>query len=91
MTHTSMFMALVILGLSGAAHAGGRSAAEQADKVIARLDGDRDGKLSAKEVEPAAKLARHFAIIDEDRDGFVTRAELVAALERLRARGGAGR
>jgi Ca2+-binding EF-hand superfamily protein len=60
--------------------------AAKVDKVFARLDADRDGRISRPEAEKGNRLANHFDKIDADRDGFVTRGELSAAIERARAR-----
>jgi Ca2+-binding EF-hand superfamily protein len=60
--------------------------AARVDKVFARLDADRDGRISRPEAEKGKRIANHFDKIDADRDGYVTRGELTAAIERLRAR-----
>ena len=54
-------------------------AAKQIDKVFARLDNDKDGKISKSEASKGRRLSKHFDAIDTNHDGFVTRAELAAA------------
>src|SRR4051812_39839348 len=54
--------------------------AKRIDHVFARLDHDKDGKISKSEASQGPRLSRHFDAIDTDHDGFVTRAELAAAL-----------
>lgn len=47
------------------------------DAKFAKTDGNGDGKLSRAEVEAGMPhLAKAFAFHDEDRDGFLTRADL---------------
>jgi Ca2+-binding EF-hand superfamily protein len=49
----------------------------KSDARFTAADLNRDGKLSRVEVEAAMpRLARAFAFLDEDRDGFLTRADL---------------
>lgn len=51
--------------------------AKRFDEHFAAADLNRDGKLSKIEVEEKMpRLARSFAFYDEDRDGFLTRADL---------------
>jgi Ca2+-binding EF-hand superfamily protein len=59
---------------------------QQVDRVFARLDADHDGRISRPEAERAGRLANHFDKVDRDRDGYVTRGELAAAIERRRER-----
>lgn len=50
---------------------------EMFDAKFAKADSNGDGKLSRAEVEAGMPhLARSFAFHDEDRDGFLTRADL---------------
>jgi Ca2+-binding EF-hand superfamily protein len=55
--------------------------AEHIDKVFARLDTDKDGRISQAEAAKGKRLAKHFDKIDADHDGFVSRAELNAAMQ----------
>lgn len=50
---------------------------------LARLDADRDGRLSRAEAANS-RLAPKFDQIDANRDGFVDRAEMRAAFQRMR-------
>ena len=51
--------------------------AKRFDEHFAAADLNRDGKLSKIEVEEKMpRLARSFAFYDEDRDGFLTKADL---------------
>jgi len=45
--------------------------------MIARMDTDKDGKLSKSEVK--GRLLESFATIDTDEDGFITEEELEKA------------
>jgi Ca2+-binding EF-hand superfamily protein len=53
--------------------------AKRIDTVFARLDTDKDGKISKAEASKGPRLSKHFDAVDTDHDGFVTRAELTAA------------
>jgi hypothetical protein len=57
-------------------------------RIMARLDTDRDDRISRTEAEPAKRLVAHFDAIDADHDGFLSRAEISAALANARARRG---
>ncbi len=52
-----------------------------AGRLLERLDGDRDGRLSEREVATGL-LPEPFRALDTDRDGFAGRPELEAAHER---------
>jgi Ca2+-binding EF-hand superfamily protein len=54
--------------------------AKHVDAVFARLDTDKDGKISKGEASKGPRLSKHFDEVDADHDGFVTRAELSAAM-----------
>lgn len=56
--------------------------ARRVDAVLARLDADKDGRISRAEAAKGPRLSRNFDKVDADRDGYVSRAELTAALER---------
>ncbi len=51
---------------------------------MARLDTDRDARISRKEAEPAERLAVHFDEIDADDDGC-PRDEIGTALASARS------
>jgi len=53
---------------------------EHVDDVFARLDTDKDGKISKDEASKGPRLSKHFDTIDADHDGFVTKAELGTAI-----------
>ena len=51
--------------------------AKRFDEKFAAADLNHDGKLSKLEVgEGMPRLASSFAFLDEDRDGFLTKADL---------------
>jgi|SRR3954464_4537860 Ca2+-binding EF-hand superfamily protein len=87
--HSSLLAAVTLLaGLAAPAFAGGDHAqlteaqiAERLDKVFARLDTDKDGRISQAEAAKGKRLAKHFDKVDADHDGFVSRAELNAAMQ----------
>jgi Ca2+-binding EF-hand superfamily protein len=56
--------------------------AKRVDDVFARLDADKDGRLSRAEAAKGKRLAKHFDKIDADHDGFVSRTELDTAIHR---------
>lgn len=56
--------------------------AKRVDAVFARLDADKDGRISRAEATKGPRLSRNFDKVDADRDGYVSRAELSAALAR---------
>jgi hypothetical protein len=56
--------------------------ARRVDAAFAKLDADKDGRISRAEAAKGPRLSRKFDKIDADHDGYVTRAELSAALER---------
>lgn len=63
------------------------------DEMRAKLlaaDTDHDGKWSRAEWTAAGRRERGFAFMDTDRDGYLTPAELMAGMQRLRAMGGRG-
>ena len=64
------------------AFAGGAATpAERTGKIMARFDTDHDGRISRQEAQAAPRLAAHFDKIDADKDGYLTPAELTAAIE----------
>jgi Ca2+-binding EF-hand superfamily protein len=78
---------LLVPTLAFAEKGGGkRSPAELADRVMKRLDTNKDGRISRDEAKAGPRIEKHFDRIDADRDGFVAKAELVSALEKLQKR-----
>ena len=47
--------------------------------MFAKLDTNKDGKISREEAAAAPRLAEHFDAIDTNHDGFVTPDEMKAA------------
>jgi Ca2+-binding EF-hand superfamily protein len=60
--------------------------AQRVDNAFAKLDADKDGRISRAEAAKGPRLSRNFDKIDADHDGYVSRAELSTALERLAQR-----
>ncbi len=57
-----------------------KKAAERFEQRFTQADGNRDGRLSRAEYEAAwPGKTKMFAFLDEDRDGYVTRADLAPA------------
>jgi EF hand len=67
-----------------AAPAPAQSAAGQ--RLMA-ADADKDGKWSKDEWLAAGRKEMGFNLIDADKDGFVSRAELAEGMKRMRAMG----
>ena len=60
-----------------------------AERMIDRLDSDKDGKLSAAEMQGARLATRMFERLDADNDGALSEAEIAAAKDRMaEGRGG---
>ncbi len=51
------------------------------DRHMARMDTDRDGKISRAEAASHPKLAKNFDRIDTNGDGYLSKEELTAAHE----------
>ncbi len=58
-------------------------ATEMAGRMVADLDADADGKLSAAEMAARPVPARMFDRIDTDQDGAISKAEAQAAADRM--------
>jgi len=54
--------------------------AQHVDDVLARLDTDKDGRISKDEASKGPRLSKHFDEVDADHDGFITKAELSTAM-----------
>jgi Ca2+-binding EF-hand superfamily protein len=65
---------------------GKRDPAKMAERIMSRLDANKDGRLSRDEAKSGPRMEKIFDRVDADRDGFVSKAELVAALEKLQKR-----
>lgn len=57
----------------------------RADKIIAKLDTNKDGKISKDEAKDS-RLAKRFDKIDKNSDGFITKDELTGKGRRRRRR-----
>jgi hypothetical protein len=51
---------------------------DRADALMAKLDADKDGKISRDEA--CGRILEHFERIDANHDGFIERDELVRAI-----------
>jgi EF hand len=56
------------------------------ERLIA-ADANKDGKWSKEEWLAAGRREMGFAMIDADKDGFVTQPELAEGMQRMRAMG----
>lgn len=56
--------------------------ARRVDEAFAKLDTDKDGRISKAEAAKGPKMAKVFDHVDADHDGSVSRAEMTAAVER---------
>jgi EF hand len=61
--------------------------AKRVDAVFAKLDADKDGRISRDEAAKGPRLSKTFDKVDADKDGYVSRAELSAAIEHRAKRG----
>jgi Ca2+-binding EF-hand superfamily protein len=58
--------------LSGAALADAAQNAKKVDEAFAKLDANKDGKISRDEAKNGPKISSHFDAIDTNKDGFIT-------------------
>lgn len=63
-------------------------AGDMAQKMIERMDTDKDGKLSAAEMPARQGGQRMFERLDTDKDGALSEAEIAAAKDRMAERRG---
>lgn len=76
--------AAALISAAGAAQAQMPAAAD----LIKAWDKDGDGAVSKEEWTAAGRPADRFAAVDADKDGKITVAELEAAMQAMRQRGG---
>ena len=53
---------------------------KRVDDAFAKLDTDKDGKISKAEAAKGPRLSKNFDQVDADHDGFVTKAEMTTAM-----------
>lgn len=63
---------------------------QQARDKLKAADTNKDGKWSRAEWLAAGRRDRGFTFMDSNRDGFLTPAELMAGMQKLRAMGFSG-
>ncbi|MFN4176536.1 EF-hand domain-containing protein [Phenylobacterium sp.] len=79
-----LVLAALLAGTAGAAAAQMPAPAD----VVKRWDTDGDGAVSKAEWVAAGRPAERFDIVDRDKDGKITAAELEAAFAAMRQRRG---
>lgn len=83
----------ILIGVAAFALTAGGMAIAQAPVALPMPLGDGDHVMPAKattRVEVSARVQQHFATLDANRDGFVTREEASAGKARMKAQHGAG-
>lgn len=84
---TGIFAAALLFGMNAQAQdkkgGKGRKGGRSPEKLIERLDVDKDGKLNLEEVSQAkrGKLAENFEAIDADANGLLDITELETHME----------
>ncbi|WP_276121495.1 EH domain-containing protein [Pararhizobium qamdonense] len=53
---------------------------EMIDKAFSGMDTNKDGKIDGEEAKANAILVTYFDALDTDKDGFLSKAEMDAAL-----------
>ena len=61
---------------------------QMAERMLTRLDSDKDGKLSLAEMQARRPADRMFDRLDADNDGALSEAEIAAAKDRMAERRG---
>lgn len=54
---------------------------DRGDATFKAMDADRDSRLTQNEVSGDPMLAQHFAALDRDSDGYLTKREYAAHLK----------
>ena len=82
--HTSaarwLLAAFLALGATAAVVAVEPGQRETVAELFARIDKNRDGKLSREETTLLPAIAERFATLDKDNDGFLTLDEFAAGV-----------
>jgi hypothetical protein len=79
-----LFLALALLATPALAQTA--PPASPRERLIA-ADANKDGKWSKEEWLAAGRREMGFAMIDADKDGFVTQPELMEGMKRMQAMG----
>jgi RND family efflux transporter MFP subunit len=77
-------------GGPGGGGPGGGDPAAIAEASIGRNDKDSDGKISKDEASGSQMLSQNFDTTDLNKDGFVDKSEMTAAIRKRMAQGGGG-
>jgi Ca2+-binding EF-hand superfamily protein len=71
--------ALSLVAVPAAAHEGGKGAGAGYERLVKRLDANKDGKLQVSELP--ARMATRFGAADTNKDGVITQDEFTAKRE----------
>ena len=65
----------------------GEKAAAMLQQKFEAADADHDGKLSPEEAKAGMpRVSEHFSETDTDKDGYVSRAEIISAMQAMKAK-----
>jgi Ca2+-binding EF-hand superfamily protein len=79
---SASLLAVAVPAFAGDDDAMKAKVSKRVDAVFAKLDADKDGRISRDEASKGPKMAKMFDRVDADHDGFVSRAEMSAAVQR---------
>jgi len=82
-----LFLALTLLATPALAQTPPAAAPASPRERLIAADSNKDGKWSKEEWLAAGRREMGFAMIDADKDGFVTQPELAEGMKRMRAMG----